>query len=121
MDYNILLVDDEPTICSIMREAIEMAGYNVYLAHDAVSATDYASQTKPDLLITDLNLPRVNGLQLCNNLRNDYPTMDCIVMTGETTDEVKMNAYKAGIQKVLFKPFGFKELTDAINSLYQAR
>lgn len=79
----ILLVDDEPSIRLIVSAVLRHAGYNVEVAEDGYFALHKISQSKPDLVITDLRMPNMNGFELLAVLRTRFPEIPTIVISGE--------------------------------------
>ena len=76
MKPRILIVDDEPQITRVLHRGISSQGYEVRTATDGVSALETVKNWLPDLVITDLSMPNLNGLELCRQLRTIYPQRD---------------------------------------------
>ena len=79
----ILLVDDEPSIRMVLRAVLEHAGYDVEVAEDGYVALHKISEFLPDLVITDLRMPNMNGFELLAVLRSRYPEIPTIAISGE--------------------------------------
>ncbi len=79
----ILLVDDEPSILIVLRAVIEQAGYTVDVAEDGFAALRKIQRAKPDLIITDLRMPNMNGFELLSVIRSRFPELPTIAISGE--------------------------------------
>ena len=100
--HQILIVDDEPSI----REALEMllmsVGYEVATAENGVSAMSHLNSTVPDLIVTDLNMPQMSGMELISHVRSRYPSISIVAMSGDFQGD----AVPAGIVADRFYPKG---------------
>ena len=116
----ILLVDDEPQIARALRRSLETHGYEVRVASDGEAALDLFSAWTPDLLITDLAMPFVNGIELCSRIRgiSDLPI---IVLSVKGEEETKVEALDAGADDYVTKPFGIPELLARIRALLRRK
>ena len=83
MPKKILLVDDEPNIRTVLTAVLENAGYRVDVAHDGFAALRSIQRSRPDLLITDLRMPNMNGFELLSVIRARYPDVPTIAISGE--------------------------------------
>ena len=79
----ILIVDDEPSIRFLLSAVVEQAGYTVDVAEDGFSALRKIQESKPDLVITDLRMPNMNGFELLSVIRSRFPEMPTIAISGE--------------------------------------
>ncbi len=91
----ILVVDDERAIVRSLSAALEARGYRVEVARDGAEALDRAASTAPDLIVLDLGLPDIDGIEVCRRIRawSDVPI---VVLTAEGADEVKVLALDEG-------------------------
>ena len=109
---NLLIVDDEPHVIRIMKLALEKNGYNVEVAHNGEQALDKIKQKLPDLLITDIDMPRMNGEVLCQNIEKDIPdrSFPILVLTSKT--EIEHREWTRNISNTLFleKPISIRKL-----------
>src|SRR5215813_14600491 len=105
----ILVVDDEQEITFVLRSGLTKHGYDVRVAGDGEAALDLFHAWTPDLVITDLAMPNMNGLQLCQRLResSDVPI---IILSVKGEEATKIEALDAGADDYLTKPFGMGEL-----------
>lgn len=98
----ILVVDDEPCIRESLGMLLVASGYEVAEAEDGVSALSHLNRTVPDLILTDLNMPEMSGLELISHVRNRYPSISIVAMSGEYQGDV----VPAGIMADRFYPKG---------------
>jgi two-component system, NtrC family, response regulator GlrR len=117
----ILLVDDDPALLDILPRTL-----NLRIAHVAVMACDSAEaalehlQSGPyDLVITDLNMPHMNGMALIREIKTRFPTLAILVMTGHGDEQAEHRAVQAGVDGFILKPFDRKELTDVVERLLE--
>ncbi len=105
----ILVVDDEPQITRVLRSSLTSNGYEVQIAQDGISALERMAAWPPDMVITDLAMPRMDGAALCVEIRahSDVPILVLSVRDQETA---KVKALDAGADDYVTKPFGIQEL-----------
>ncbi|RJP31680.1 MAG: sigma-54-dependent Fis family transcriptional regulator [Phycisphaerales bacterium] len=106
----ILVVEDEPIIARNVADALEYAGHDVDVAHDGEEALKRADDLTPDLLLLDIRLPRMSGLDVLKTLRGRGARAPAIVMTAHGNVETAVEAMKAGAADFLTKPVDLKEL-----------
>jgi two-component system KDP operon response regulator KdpE len=105
----ILVVDDEPQIARVLRTGLKTHGYDVRVAADGVSALETFGDWHPDLVITDLAMPNMDGLKLCRRLR-ETSQIPIIVLSVRGEEKTKVEALDAGADDYVTKPFGMDEL-----------
>src|SRR5918995_5084127 len=105
----ILLVDDEPQILRVLRTGLKTHGYDVRVATDGVFALETFSDWHPDLVVTDLSMPNMDGLDLCRRLR-ELSQLPIIVLSVRGEENTKVEALDAGADDYVTKPFGMDEL-----------
>jgi two-component system KDP operon response regulator KdpE len=112
----ILVVDDEIQITRVLRRGLEAEGFHVRTADSGRSAIDMFRAWGPDLIITDLSMPGLDGLELCRRLRQitDAPIVVLSVKEGEPT---KVQALDLGADDYVTKPFGMQELVARVRAL----
>jgi two-component system, OmpR family, KDP operon response regulator KdpE len=105
----ILIVDDEPQIRRVMRTGLSSHGFDVRVAPDGEAGLDLFNDWRPFLVITDLSMPNVGGLEFCRRLRliSDVPI---IVLSVKSEEQIKVQALDAGADDYVTKPFGMDEL-----------
>ena len=105
----ILVVDDEPQITRVLRHSLLANRYDVRTAADGVSALDTFRDWHPDLLITDLQMPEMDGLEFCREVRK-LSSLPIIVLSVRGEEKTKVKALDAGADDYVTKPFGIDEL-----------
>jgi two-component system, OmpR family, KDP operon response regulator KdpE len=106
---HILVVDDEPQITRVLRTSLVSQGYDIRVANDGESALDIIKDWTPDLVITDLSMPEMDGLELCRQLRAKSQ-VPIIVLSVKGEEKTKVQALDAGADDYVTKPFGMTEL-----------
>ena len=105
----ILIVDDEPQIGRVMRTSLTTHGFEVRVAADGEAAMDLFIDWHPALIITDLSMPNVGGLELCRRVRL-VSKIPIIVLSVKNEERIKVDALDAGADDYVTKPFGMDEL-----------
>ena len=105
----ILVVDDEPQIIRVLRTALNSRNYDVNTAADGVSGLQTFEDWRPDLVITDLAMPNMDGLEFCKQLRT-LTQVPIIVLSAKSEEQMKVDALDSGADDFVAKPFGFDEL-----------
>src|ERR1700677_1456068 len=105
----ILLVDDEPQITRVLRTALSTQGYSLRVAANGVEGMQAVHEWKPDLVITDVSMPEMNGLELCREIRT-VSQVPIIVLSVRNQDLVKVEALDAGADDYVTKPSSIHEL-----------
>lgn len=110
MGTHVLVVDDDPTVSDVVRRYLEHAGYQVTLAPDGDAALAEYSRDRPDLLILDLMLPGIDGLEVCRRIRQKQDQVPIIMLTalGEEVDRIV--GLQLGADDYVTKPFSPREL-----------
>jgi two-component system KDP operon response regulator KdpE len=106
---NILVVDDEPQITRVLKTTLSSQGYGVRSAGNGQEATDEMKSWSPDLIITDLRMPIMDGLELCRRVRSDS-RIPIIVLSVKGEEAIKVQALDAGADDYITKPFSVNEL-----------
>ncbi len=105
----ILLVDDEPQITRVLRTALSTQGYAIRLAANGVEALQAIAEWQPNLVITDLAMPQMDGVELCREIRA-VSQVPIIVLSVRSQDRQKIEALDAGADDFVTKPFSIQEL-----------
>jgi two-component system KDP operon response regulator KdpE len=105
----ILVVDDEPQLTRVLRTGLKSRGYEVRVASDGVSALELFGDWHPALIITDLAMPNMDGLELCRQLRQ-VSQVPIIVLSAKDEEKTKIEALDLGADDFVTKPFGIDEL-----------
>lgn len=108
----VLLADDEPHITHVVARKLEMAGYAVVVARDGEEAFELACDHRPDLVITDLQMPYMSGLELCAKLKQEPSTMDipAFLLTARGYVISEDELAKTNIKQLMSKPFSAREI-----------
>lgn len=123
MTQTVLIVDDEPFITSIMKRKLEERGLNVVVASDGEEALEAATRIVPALVVTDLQMPHISGLELAVALRKlpATSTIPLIMLTGRGHYVAPDILQRTNIRKLVSKPFSAREVVDAVQELLSAR
>lgn len=113
----ILLVDDEPNIISLARLYLERDGYRVASAGDGLSALENAAALKPAVIVLDLMLPKLDGLEVCRRLRAKNNMVPILMLTAKDEDIDKILGLEMGADDYVTKPFNPRELVARVRAL----
>jgi DNA-binding response OmpR family regulator len=113
---HILIVDDDEKILNTLRAYLEHDGFTVGLAIDGVIALEQARERAPDLVVLDLMLPQLDGMEVCRQLR-ERGNVPIIMLTARTTEPDKLRGLKAGADDYITKPFSPRELVARIHAV----
>ena len=118
-DITILCVDDEPDILEILKYNLSNEGYNVFTANDGLSAISKAKEIIPNLIIMDIMMPNMDGIEACEKLRVDQKFNETIIMflTARGEDYSHVAAYEAGADDYVTKPVKPKVLVSKVKGL----
>lgn len=119
MARKILVVDDEAVLVETLAYNLEQAGYQVMTAADGASALDVARREKPDLIILDLMLPEMDGLEVCRQLRRESSTAitPILMLTAKGEEIDKVVGLEVGADDYVTKPFGRREILARVRAL----
>jgi DNA-binding response OmpR family regulator len=114
----ILLADDEPLITCVVAQRIRGAGYTVVVAHDGEEALELAQENPPNLVVTDLQMPRMSGIELAQRLQSHGPTANVPVIMLTARGYILQSAdAPSNIKHLMSKPFSPKEVLAKIDAL----
>jgi two-component system alkaline phosphatase synthesis response regulator PhoP len=113
---HILIVDDDEKILKTLRAYLEHDGFSVGIAIDGVMALEQARERAPDLVVLDLMLPQLDGIEVCRQLR-EHGSVPIIMLTARTTEPDKLRGLKAGADDYITKPFSPRELVARIHAV----
>lgn len=105
----ILVVDDEPQLIRVLRTGLKSRGYDIRAAADGLAGLELFTDWRPDLVITDLAMPNVDGLEFCRRLR-EISQVPIIVLSAKGEEKTKVEALDIGADDFVTKPFGIDEL-----------
>ncbi|NIM93146.1 MAG: response regulator [Anaerolineales bacterium] len=114
----ILVIDDEPSFCTVLSEILRSFGYHVQQAHSVDQALQVLEREPPDLILTDIMMPGTDGLTLIRQLRANprWSSMPMIVVSAKSQPEDIAASEEAGADGCLIKPFSAGELREAVNA-----
>lgn len=114
---NILLIEDDLRVADLIKRGLEEQEFSVILAYDGEMGRRLALTNDYDLIITDIILPKINGIDLCKEIRSAKPKTPIIMLTALGTTDDKVEGFDAGADDYLVKPFDFRELQVRIRAL----
>ena len=120
MNEKILVVDDEPKITDFIRRGLTYEGFSVEVAHDGVRALELATEGEPDLIVLDIMLPGMDGLQVCRRLRQESD-VPIIMLTARDAISDRVAGLDMGADDYLVKPFALEELLARVRALLRRR
>jgi DNA-binding response OmpR family regulator len=112
----VLVVDDEEAIAEAIRARLESEGYRVLVAGDGPQALESAAQERPDLVVLDLMLPGMDGLEVCQRLQRDR-WVPVLMLTARTEESDKVAGFAVGADDYLTKPFSLRELAVRVRAI----
>ena len=112
----VLVVDDEPQIATIARDYLSRAGFSVAVATDGTSGLEMARQSRPDLVVLDLGLPRLDGLAVARALRRESD-VPIIMLTARVDEADRLAGFDVGADDYITKPFSPRELVARVSSV----
>ncbi len=122
-NIKILIVDDEPKIVEICQDYLKASGFDVVAAGDGLKGLATARREKPDLVVLDLMLPVVDGLDVCRRLRADASTRDMLIVmvTAKAEESDELIGFSLGADDYVAKPYSVKVLLERIKALRRRR
>jgi two-component system KDP operon response regulator KdpE len=115
---HILVVDDESQITRVLRTSLSTHGYDIRVANDGETALEIMKDWSPDMVITDLAMPNMDGLELCRRLRTKTQ-IPIIVLSVRGEERTKVQALDAGADDYVTKPFGMEELLARVRASFR--
>ena len=119
----VLVVDDDPVILKLLEVNFEMEGFTVLLAHDGEEGVAIARTQRPDIVVSDVMMPRMSGLELVEELKSDPDTSDIpiILLTAKAQTADVRAGVDAGADDYITKPFEPLDLVDRVNRLIEPK
>ncbi|HSN93074.1 MAG TPA: response regulator transcription factor [Anaeromyxobacteraceae bacterium] len=121
MAEKILVVEDDPSILRGLQINLGMEGYTVRSAMDGETGLSLARSERPDLVVVDVMLPRMGGLEVVRAIREEDPDLPVLILSAKGQEADKVAGLKLGADDYLVKPFGLKELLARIDALLRRR
>ncbi|OCA69544.1 DNA-binding response regulator [Chryseobacterium artocarpi] len=115
----ILIIEDNSRVSSLLKRGLESQDYQVYISEDAEDAVVLLNKLTFDLAITDIMLPKMNGIDLCKFIKQKYPDLPVIMLTALGTIDEKVEGFDAGADDYMVKPFEIRELFVRIKAILQ--
>lgn len=118
----IMLVDDEPNLRELLRQMLELGGFDVVEAEDGLEALEKLEVVAPDVMILDVMMPNLDGVSLCKKLRagTAFAGLPIIMVSGKTQHKAVKEGLAAGANQYLCKPITVQELLQSVRSLLPA-
>ena len=113
----ILIVEDDQRVAELIKRGLEEQDFAATVAYDGLSGMKLSSQDNFDLIITDIILPKIDGIDLCKQIRQTKPDIPIIMLTALGTTDDKVEGFDAGADDYLVKPFEMRELLVRIRAL----
>jgi DNA-binding NtrC family response regulator len=113
----ILVLDDEEIVVTRLKAALEKDGYIVETFIDSRLAKERIEQNKFDIVVTDLKMANIDGMQLFQFVKQKYPDTEVILISGFATLDVVKNGLQAGVRDVIAKPFKISQIKELINKI----
>lgn len=114
-EIKILVVEDEQRLAEVIKKQLEEYGFSCDIAYDGYTGKQLVEKTKYNLVVLDINLPLINGYDLCKEIRKTDNNIPIIMLTAFGTSDNKITGFDAGADDYMVKPFDFRELLARIN------
>lgn len=115
--YNILIIEDEKRVADLIQAGLEENGYNCLVAYDGAMGLRLFRSAQFNLIISDIILPKMDGFELCKEIRKSNPHIPIIMLTALGSTDDKLDGFDAGADDYMVKPFDFRELYARIKAL----
>lgn len=121
MPPTIMIVEDETATRRLYRFLLRNSGYNVIEAEDGIDALEKLAVQECDVIITDMNMPRMGGIELVRTLRQNHSQVYVIMVTAYGAPDTEKTALRIGVNEYLTKPFDFDELERRLQNYFSRR
>lgn len=113
----ILIVDDEPHVALVLKQFLEKAGLQVFTALNGELALSLIEQEHPDVIVTDVQMPKMGGIELCETVQRNYSDLNCLllIMTSRTDRDIRIWVEQQNNIEMLEKPLSMRRLLGRIN------
>src|SRR6056297_2427071 len=119
-NIKVLLVDDEKDFVNSLSERIQMRELDSKIAYDGNQALELVTDEIPDVVVLDLRMPGIDGLEVLERLKKNYPNVQVIILTGHGSDEDERVSKRLGAYDYLQKPVSIDKLIRSIKGAYQS-
>lgn len=113
----VLIIEDEPKVAAFIKKGLEELSYHADIANDGLDGKQMAISNHYDLVVLDINLPLINGFEVCKEIRKVHQNLPVLMLTALSTTDDKLAGFDVGADDYLAKPFEFKELIARLKSL----
>jgi DNA-binding response OmpR family regulator len=113
----LLIVEDEPKVAAFLNQGLSEQGFNTDVVYDGQMGLKMAQRNSYDIILLDVIVPYINGIELCKSIKESQPNVPIIMLTALGTTDDKLSGFDAGADDYLVKPFEFKELLARIRAL----
>ena len=116
----ILLIDDEPHVIRVLRQALERAGYSVDTASNGILGLEKIYQNPPDVVITDIQMPKMTGQELCQRIQDEMPERKFLIYIVTSRTEIEHREWSSRIDNLCFieKPVSVRQLLIKLNNYF---
>jgi DNA-binding NtrC family response regulator len=111
----IMVLDDEPIVCKRLKPALEKQGYHVDAFTESAAAMEQVKQVDYDIIITDLKMKGIDGMQLLGEVKQRSPKTEVVVITGFATMETAKESFHKGVFDFIAKPFKLSEIQEVVS------
>ncbi|TMF98137.1 MAG: response regulator [Chloroflexi bacterium] len=119
--YTVLVADDNEVAQRLCKRVLEKAGYSVLIAADGLQAVDIALSQRPTMILMDVAMPGIDGLEAMRRIKADVPSMPIVIASAHSMSSDRERFLAAGADDVLSKPFRLTDLIAIVESLARAR
>ena len=117
-EISILIVDDESTMCNLLEKILAREGYKTHSLTDGQETLEYIKNNKVDIVVSDLNMPKMDGFELLKNIKQHHPGVGVIIMTGYGDAYTVKDALLLGADEYITKPFKSYEISLVVERAY---
>lgn len=120
-EMKVLLVDDEETFVKTLSERLKMRDLKNDTVYDGNQAIDFVNENEPDVMVLDLKMPGIDGMEVLRRVKKMYPNIQVIILTGHGTDRDEDESRRLGVFDYLKKPVDIEVLVGRIKAAYQEK
>ena len=119
--YSILIIEDDKRVADLLKTGLEENGYHTMVAYDGAMGLRLFQSHSLQLIISDIILPRLDGFELCKEIRKSNPHIPLLMLTALGSTDDKLDGFDAGADDYMVKPFDFRELNARIKVLLKRK
>jgi DNA-binding response OmpR family regulator len=120
-EMKVLLVDDEETYVQTLSERLKMRDLKNDTVYDGSQAIEFVEENEPDVMVLDLKMPGIDGMEVLRRVKKKYPNIQVIILTGHGTDRDEDESRRLGVYDFLKKPVDIEELVGRIKAAYKEK